>query len=132
MIDIYKQIDYWRISAEEDWVVAKKLIADESLRHGLFFAHLTLEKILKALVCQATQNLAPRIHSLTRLAEIASLSMHVDYARILGEMNDFNLIGRYPEFDQGILTVVEAHYYMKRTEEVYQWLVMALTARLSK
>ena len=48
MIDIAKQIAYWRVGAEEDWVVAQKLVADESIRHGLFFAHLALEKILKA------------------------------------------------------------------------------------
>ncbi len=126
MIDIAKQVVYWRVGAEEDWVVAQKLVADESIRHGLFFAHLALEKILKAHVCRTTNALAPRIHSLTRLAEIAELSMGIDYAKVLGEMNDFNLAGRYPEFELGVPTLVEAHGYMQRSGEVFQWLLQKL------
>jgi len=41
------------------------------IRHGLFLANLALEKALKALVCKATRDLAPRIHNLVRLAELA-------------------------------------------------------------
>ncbi len=126
MIDIAKQIVYWRASAEEDWVVAQKLVADESIRHGLFFAHLALEKMLKAHVCRTTNALAPRIHSLTHLAEIAQLAMGSDYAKVLGEMNDFNLEGRYPEFELGVPTLAEARGYMRRSEEVYRWLVQKL------
>ena len=69
MFDIGKQIAYWRDGAAEDWRVAQDLIKRRKVRHGLFFAHLALEKLLKALVCRRTQDLAPRIHSLVRLAE---------------------------------------------------------------
>ncbi len=43
MIDIQKQIDYWRNGAVEDYDVAKSLIDQRKIRHGLFFAHLALE-----------------------------------------------------------------------------------------
>ena len=75
MIDILKQIDYWRSGAEEDWSVAKKLVKEKKVRHGLFFAHLTMEKLVKAHVCKKTVDLAPRIHNLVRLAEISSLAL---------------------------------------------------------
>ncbi len=51
-IDIQKQIKYWQHGAVEDWDVAENLVDQQKVRHGLFFAHLALEKILKAHVCQ--------------------------------------------------------------------------------
>ena len=75
MIDIQKQIDYWRNGSQEDWEVGHELVGLGRTRHGLFFAHLALEKMLKAHVCQATANLAPKIHNLLhkfRLEEFKS------------------------------------------------------------
>jgi len=74
MVDIEKQIAFWRGSAEEDWDVARQLVANERTRHGLFFAHLALEKILKAIVCKHSQDLAPKLHNLSRLSEAEALS----------------------------------------------------------
>ena len=48
MFNIQKQIDYWRNRAMEDYEVAKNPIDQKKVRHGLFFAHLALEKMLKA------------------------------------------------------------------------------------
>jgi HEPN domain-containing protein len=64
MVDISKQINYWRDGATEDWAVAQELIDRDKIRHGLFIAHLALEKMLKAHVCRKTAELAPRIHNL--------------------------------------------------------------------
>ena len=96
-MDVSKQIEYWRSSAQEDWEVAVKLVKDGSVRHGLFFAHLALEKTLKAIVCQNTQDIAPRIHNLTRLSASAGLAVESDLADVLADMNQFNIEGRYPE-----------------------------------
>ena len=59
MVNIAKHIPYWRDGAMEDLLVARDLIDSGKIRHGLFFAHLALEKILKANVCRATKDLAP-------------------------------------------------------------------------
>ena len=68
MVDIQQQIVYWQTGAEEDIVVAEELVASSRYRHGLFFAHLALEKMLKAHICKKTRSLAPRIHNLVRLS----------------------------------------------------------------
>jgi len=47
MVDISKQIIFWRDNAKEDWDVARQLVDNGRTRHGLFFAHLALEKSLK-------------------------------------------------------------------------------------
>jgi HEPN domain-containing protein len=126
MIDIQKQIEHWQNGAVEDWDVAQDLIGQNKVRHGLFFAHLALEKVLKAHVCRHTQDLAPRIHNLSRLAEITALSLNQSQQDVLAEMNAFNLEGRYPDLLMPPPTQDEAEKYMKRAEEVYRWLISQL------
>lgn len=64
---------------------------------SLFFGHLVLEKILKALVAKYTGEYAPRTHHLPRLAEIAGLNLDKADVTLLREANDFNIDARYPE-----------------------------------
>ncbi|MBE3095825.1 MAG: HEPN domain-containing protein [Planctomycetes bacterium] len=126
MIDVPKQIAHWRDSAQEDWAVARELVDRGRNRHGLFFAHLALEKALKAHVCAKTQKLAPRTHNLVRLAELASLTLKPEQADALAEMNTFALEGRYPETLLPPPNEAEARRYMTRAEEVFQCLIRQL------
>ena len=97
MINIEKQVSYWKTGAQEDWIVAKELIERDRIRHGLFFAHLALEKAIKAHVCRSQKDLAPRIHNLLRLIQLTGLNSNPDQLEILAEMNAFNIESRYPE-----------------------------------
>jgi len=126
MIDVEKQVAYWRSSATEDWEVARDLIERGKVRHGLFFAHLTLEKLLKACVCRHTQDLAPRLHNLVRLAELAGLPLDEARLDLLAEMNVFGVEGRYPDLLVPPPTPDEARDYLRRIEEVYEWLMKKL------
>lgn len=126
MVDIAKQIVFWRESAKEDWAVARQLVDTGRMRHGLFFAHLALEKIIKSLVCKHSQDIAPRIHNLSRLSEMAGITLINEYVDILAEMNAFHIEGRYPESLTAPPTKEEAIKYLTRAEKVYQWLMNRL------
>ncbi|MCX5905222.1 MAG: HEPN domain-containing protein [Proteobacteria bacterium] len=126
MIDIEKHVVYLRNEATEDWTVATELVNSGRGRHGLFFAHLSLEKLIKARICRHTQDIAPRIHNLVKLAETAELSLTQRQIDILAEMNVFNIEGRYPDSLISPLSHTEAHDYLLRSEEVYQWLIRQL------
>lgn len=126
MIDVQKQINFWRGSSIEDWQVAQELVDRRHLRHGLFFAQLAMEKLLKAHVCQHTQDLAPRIHNLIRLAEIASIDLNSSQIDVLAEMSSFNIEGRYPDSTLPSPSVSEAQSIMDRATQVYQWLMNRL------
>ena len=123
MVDIAKQIAFWRDSAKEDLDVARQLVDNGRTRHGLFFAHLALEKILKAVVCKHSQDLAPGLHNLSRLAELAALTLDTEKMEILAEMNAFHIEGRYPESLTKPPTKEEALNYMAGAEGVFQWLM---------
>jgi HEPN domain-containing protein len=122
MINVEKQIRYWVEGAEEDWEVAQELINHGRVRHGLFLGHLALEKLLKAHVCRATRELAPRIHNLIRLAELTDLKLSSDQMDTLADMNSFNVEGRYPETLQAPPTLPEGKLYLYRAKEVFEWL----------
>jgi HEPN domain-containing protein len=126
MIDTNKQITYWQESAKEDWEVALELVSNNRSRHGLFFAHLALEKILKALVCKETNELAPKIHNLIRLAELAKINLPTEQFNLLTDMNPFNLEGRYSDSLNTPPTKEETQAFMNRTEEVFIWLMSQL------
>jgi len=126
MIDIDKQIAFWRDSAEEDMAVAHDLVQRNRTRHGLFFAHLALEKALKAHVCRVTKDIAPRLHNLVRLAELAEIHPQPAQVDILAEMNSFNIEGRYPDALSLPPSQEGAQHYMTRAGEVFQWLIELL------
>ncbi len=126
MVDISQQIAYWRDGAKEDWEAASQLVDGGKTRHGMFFSHLALEKLLKAHICKKTGKLAPKIHNLVRLAETAELQLKPEYVDTLAEMNEFNLEGRYPVTFVAPLTKKEAQAYMKKAKEVFEWLTQKL------
>ena len=124
--DAGKQVLYWLKTAADDWRVAQKLLAEDELPQGLFFVHLTLEKALKAYICKATNDYAPRIHTLIRLAELTSLHLTQQQLDVLAEINQFNLEGRYPDIDLPVVSPKEAQKHFERAKEMYEWLMKQL------
>ena len=97
MVDVSKQIDYWRTSSDEDFAAAQSLLEKDHLRHSLFFAHLAIEKMLKAHVMRQTKEIPPRIHNLIRLVELAKLKLDEERKGFLREFGVYQLEGRYPD-----------------------------------
>lgn len=88
--------------------------------------HLALEKLLKAHVCRKTNDIAPPIHNLVRLAEKAGLFLNEEQLKLLAEANEFNIEGRYPELLLPQLSVNEARQFISRAEEIFKWLTELL------
>ena len=126
MVNVAKHIEYWKQSAGEDLVVAGELVEKGRYRHGLFFMHLTLEKLLKAHVCKSTNALAPKIHNLRRLAELARLNLSEEFIDVVADMNDYNLEGRYPEAPLAPISESQGRQDMRRGTEVFEWLMKQL------
>ena len=97
MVDVPKQIDYWKTSSDEDFAAAESLLEKGHFRHSLFFAHLAIEKMLKAHVMRQTKEIPPRIHNLIRLVELAKLKLDEERKGFLREFGVYQLEGRYPD-----------------------------------
>jgi HEPN domain-containing protein len=122
-VEIAEQERFWRRSAREDWDVGSHLVGVGRVRHGLFFTHLALEKALKAHVCARTRTIPPRHHNLVRLLELAEIDTTDSQLDVLAEMNAFNLEGRYPDALSSPPSQSEAREYLRRAEEVFEWLM---------
>ena len=97
VIDVEKQIAFWRRNAEVDIQVARENYENKRYPYAMFLAHLALEKILKSLVVKATKGIPPRIHNLTTLAEKAGLSLDQETMTFLSAMDHYQMAGRYPD-----------------------------------
>ena len=94
-----EHIQYWLISAEKDWSVVQDLLQSNQYAYSLFFSHLTLEKLLKGHWVKSNDgNYPPRTHSLVRIAEGISYKFDEQDLVFLERMNDFQLEGRYPDY----------------------------------
>lgn len=121
-MDIDRQIAYWREGAVEDFDVAKTLLENNRIRHALFFADLSLEKMLKALVVKATGEVPPRTHDLVRLASLAELSLDNDQRQFLAEFQEYCLEGRYPETLGEPPSRAEAENELDACRRMLEWL----------
>jgi HEPN domain-containing protein len=121
-MDVQKQIEFWKVSAEEDFAAAESLLENGHLRHCLFFAHLAVEKMLKAHVTRQTNDIPPRIHNLVRLADIAGLSLNPEQESFLSRFDVYQLEGRYPDSIQVRLDLKSARRKLDSAEEILKWL----------
>jgi len=92
-----ERVKYWLQSAQDDWRVANHLFQRGDYSYSLFFGHLTIEKILKAIYVNRLNDNPPFTHRLVFLAEKASLEMSEEKLRLLETVTDFNLEARYPD-----------------------------------
>lgn len=125
-MDVGKQIDYWRSSSEEDFAAAESLLEKGHFRHCLFFAHLAIEKMLKAHVTRKTNDIPPRIHNLLRLAEIADLKLDPEQQQFLREFGVYQLEGRYPDSEESVIPSSLVKEEIAGASRMLSWLTKQL------
>jgi HEPN domain-containing protein len=127
MADITRQIAYWKDGAVKDLAFAGRLLnRDGEVLYGLFFVHLTLEKIIKSHVCKQTSEIPPRTHNLLTLAKLGKLILTQEQSDFLGKMNLYNIQGRYPGMEFPSPTLESAKLYLERAKEITEWLINQL------
>ena len=103
VFEVEKTIIYWLAGAAYDLETGRTLLESKRFPYALFFGHLSLEKVLKALVEKTTQPHAPYTHSLTLLASKTNLeipeSILRSACRIHGISSGIKISGR----QEGIL-----------------------------
>jgi len=99
MLTKEQHIDYWVGTAEKDWVSVDVLFKGKQYLQCLFWAHLTLEKLAKAVwVKNHTENIPPKIHDLILLLERSNVNLGEENMKFLHNYNAFQLSSRYPDY----------------------------------
>ena len=123
--DIEKLIHFWTSEADEALKVADHLVEKEDFSYALFFGHLALEKMLKALYVKEQRDHAPPIHNLVRLAKIAGIEIDEQAESDLVIITAFNIESRYPDFKSSFRKKCSKQFTTTQMETIrgyFKWL----------
>lgn len=115
----------WASLAAYDIETAAAMLSSKRYLYVLFTCQQAAEKMLKALVVKDTGRFPPRIHDLSRLAELASLQLSVDQKRLLAKLVQYYIETRYPEEVSALardIDEVTAQRILIETKEFLSWL----------
>ena len=125
-----EHIEYWVKLAEDDLETAEYLMKGKRYLHALFWCHLLVEKICKALWIKNNQeNVPPKIHNLLRILDLAEIIYDGEQEDLLGLLNKFQLEGRYTTEITKInssLTEIFAENLFSETKKIRLWLLQKL------
>lgn len=121
-----EHIDYWMISSKRDWKTVQNLFKTKEYVPALFFAHLHLEKLCKAIwVMNNRESHPPKIHNLAKLLKEAGLNFSDEHLDFMIIMNNFQLEGRYPDYKQLLYKTYKkenTEIILKQVNQFSKWL----------
>jgi HEPN domain-containing protein len=124
-IDSEKLTHFWITEAEESLQVAENLVASRDYSYALFFGHLAIEKLLKALHTHQLNTHAPPIHNLVGLATRLDLKTNQTKLNALTRITTFNIQARYPDFKRSFRKKCTPAYtarQMRVIQGLFRWL----------
>jgi HEPN domain-containing protein len=104
---------------------AETLLISKRYIYVVFMCHLSLEKILKAILSEKFKDLPPYTHNLNRLIELGDVVLPAKHKMFIDKINLQSVPTRYPEdfkrlskeFNKKI-----AKDYLKMTKGIITWL----------
>jgi HEPN domain-containing protein len=125
-MNINEIVEYWVASSDDDIETSKVLFKNKKYVQSMFFLHLAVEKILKALFVGKNKCEAPFGHNLQTLAQkIPGIPFEKEHLEILAKITTFNIAARYDDYKRNfykICTVDFATDFLRIGEELIQWL----------
>jgi len=124
-VPMQRTIDYWIEETDEALRVADHLFEKKDYSYSLFFGHLAVEKMLKAICVKRKGEHAPQIHNLLRLAEHADIPLSKEQKDVLIKITAFNLESRYPDEKRSFRNKCNEAFTLaelSHIREVLQWL----------
>ena len=120
-------MNYWKESSDEDYNVMNVLYKNKKNNYCLFFGHLVIEKLLKALYAKKNPDnpIAPKIHNLILLSQKAKLNVPPEIREKIQVINTFNISARYDDYKRSFDKKCTDEYtaiQLKDIKEVQKWL----------
>ncbi len=124
-MDIKRVRDYWLEEAEDALRVMHHLFEKGDYSYALFFGHLAVEKILKAVYVIRKGEHAPYLHDLEKLAKQSDIPLTSEQKLLLIQITGFNIEARYPDEKRSFRKKCTEDFtkeMLNKIEEVFQWL----------
>ena len=104
-----EHIAYWLKSAEKDWETLEHLLKAKRYVHTLFFGHLYVEKISKAVwISRNTENTPPKSHNILSILQRANVVLTEDQQTFLLKLHPYQIEGRYSEDIDTLYEITDA------------------------
>lgn len=124
-INTKKVVEYWFTTAAHNYETAKFLLKGKRYPECLFFCHLMIEKVLKALIVQKTKTHALYTHKLVDLVKFAKIDLSPEQIEDLTTITGFNIAARYNEVKFEAYKRFTKKYtekYFLISKKLYLWL----------
>ena len=124
-------MNYWIEGSDKDYDVMLDLQKNRRNSYALFFWHLVIEKLLKALYAKNNPH-APKSHDLDYLAEKMNLELTEHQNDLLVTISRFNIEARYDDYKNTFENKCTDEYtenQIKNIEEVRTWLKTLLLTK---
>lgn len=124
-MDIQRVKDYWLKESEDDLRVMHHLFEAGDYSYALFWGHLAVEKILKAVYVIRKGEHAPYSHNLQNLAELAYIELTGDQRAKLVKITEFNIKTRYPDQERIFRKKCTENFTrqeIKQIKDIFTWL----------
>jgi HEPN domain-containing protein len=118
-------IKYCQISARDKSKTAKILFEQKRYVDCLFFCHLSLEMLLKGIYVVKHKKSFPILHDLPKLIEYSGVKLGKRRLKDLGEINSFNISGRYDDYKRSFYNKANQEYstlYLNKTLDIIKCL----------
>lgn len=123
--DVARVTTYWITEAEEALEVADHLIDKADYSYALFFGHLAIEKMLKAIYAARFEAHAPPTHNLLKLARDTGVVLDEERTEVLITVTAFNIEARYPDMRRAFRQKCTPEYTQRQIamiKELFGWL----------
>ncbi|MEK7504505.1 MAG: HEPN domain-containing protein [Patescibacteria group bacterium] len=102
---------FWKESSDRDWDFSQEIYSGgKRYDSALFFVHLALEKLLKALTYHVKNSHPLAIHDLVELAKRTDLVFSVENLADLKEITTYNLSARYDDYKKSFYEKATKNY----------------------
>ena len=125
-----EHINFWIEQANDDWSAGDILFKGKKYLQTLFFAHLVIEKVCKALwIKHNNENVPPRTHNLIYLLSSTPIDISDDRSEFMLSLNRFQLEGRYPDYLTKMHDICNEQFtisMLETTNDLRLWLLEKL------
>lgn len=115
----------FKASSKYDLQTAESMLNSGRYIYVVFMCHLSIEKMLKAIVAEVIKKIPPKTHNLIYLIKLGVVSFPQELFDFITKINNASIVTRYPEDFSQLLTAYSkgvTEKYLARTKEVIQCL----------
>lgn len=120
-----KDSENFLLSSEYDLATARHMLETGRYMYVIFMCHMSIEKMLKAIVAEVTDKVPPKTHNLIYLLKLSNIHIPQDFLDFIAKINNVSVVTRYPEDFKKLIESYPASVakeYFENTEKALRWL----------